>query len=95
MSYLRFTNDGWYSRLDEDFCEPNVARIADAVAAFWYEQNPKGTVYIGFDTRQNAGSYAAIAAKAQAAWGLRTVVSDGPCPMPALNEAVRDRKSVV
>lgn len=90
MSYLRFTNDGWYSRLDEDFCEPNVARIADAVAAFWYEQNPKGTVYIGFDTRQNAGSYAAIAAKAQAAWGLRTVVSDGPCPMPALNEAVRE-----
>ena len=90
MSYLRFTNDGWYSRLDEDFTEPNVARIADAVAAFWYEQNPKGTVYIGFDTRQNAASYAAIAAKAQAAWGLKVVVSDGPCPMPALNQAVRE-----
>lgn len=89
MRYLRFTNDGWYARYDDGLNKHNVRRIADAAAAYWADLHGAGTVYIGYDTRRRAAEFADEAASVVGSWGLDVVVSDGPCPMPALNHAVR------
>ena len=49
-----------------------------------YADNPGGTVLVGFDTRFEAGSFAAAAAEVLASHGLKARVSDAYLPTPAL-----------
>lgn len=95
MRYIRFNNDGWYARYDDGLNKTNVVRVADAAAARWADVFGGGTVHIGYDTRRHAPELAAAAAAAVGAWGLDARLSDGPCPMPALNFATRSDPSAV
>ncbi|MEY8437740.1 phosphoglucomutase [Atopobiaceae bacterium 24-176] len=95
MRYIRFSNDGWYARYDDGLNETNVVRVADAAAARWADLYGGGTVHIGYDTRRDAPKLAAAAAAAVGAWGLEARLSNGPCPMPALNLVTRTDASAV
>ncbi len=95
MGPIRFGTDGWRARYDADFTEENVARVAGAVARTLARSNPRGTLYIGYDTRRDARAFAELAAGAAAGEGLSVVLSDSFCPIPALGWTVaRDPASV-
>ena len=66
---IHFGTDGWRARLDGDFTEENVIRVADAAGAMWSESYPYATVYIGYDTRPDAVRFARLAAQVISAHG--------------------------
>lgn len=85
---LHFTSDGWQSRLDEDFTEENVARIAEAAGRVWSRALPGAIVYVGYDARPEAERFACLAGRVLAGYGLAVMVSDRYVPTPALSWAV-------
>ncbi len=85
---ISFGTDGWRARLDGDFTEENVVRIADAAGALWAQTTPGAIVYVGFDTRPGAERYAVLAGEVLAAHGIVAKVSTKPSPMPAISWAV-------
>ena len=80
--------DGWKARLDGDFTEENVARLADAAGALWDRDNPGSTVYVAYDARPEAKEFARLAAEVLSAYGLVVKLTDTATPMPALSWAV-------
>lgn len=62
----------------------NVMRMADGLGAAWSEESPGGRILVGYDTRPGAGDFARVAGEVLAAWGFEVLVSDRPCPTPAL-----------
>lgn len=92
---IRFGTDGWRAVIGEDFTYDNVRRVADAAGRIIAAENPGGTVLVGYDTRFEAGSFAAAAAEVLAGHGLVAKVSDRYLPTPALCWAVaRDDAAV-
>ena len=85
---IHFGTDGWRARLDGDFTEENVIRVADAAGAMWSESYPYATVYIGYDTRPDAVRFARLAAQVISAHGLVAKLADRPTPAPAVSWAV-------
>lgn len=83
---IHFGTDGWRARLDGDFTEENVARIAHAAGKLWSGQVCR-SVYIGYDTRPQAVGFARIAAEVIAAMGFTARLTDRPVPAPALSWA--------
>lgn len=81
---ISFGTDGWRARLDGDFTEENLIRIADAAGSYWARRTPGAIVYVGFDTRPGAEDFAVLAGRVLAARGLVVKVSDRPSPMPAV-----------
>lgn len=84
---IHFGTDGWRARLDGDFSEENVVRIADAAGLLWGSQFQGGTVYVGFDTRPEAPRFARLAAEVLGTHGLSVRLSDRPVPSPAVSWA--------
>ncbi len=94
-SDIHFGTDGWRAVIGEDFTYANLRRVADAAGRVIAEQNPGGTVLVGYDTRFEAGSFADAAAEVLATHGLTAKVSDRYLPTPALCWAVaRDDAAV-
>lgn len=85
---IHFGIDGWRGRIDEDFTDDNVARVADAAGRVWERRQPGATVYIGFDTRPAARGFAIRAAEVLAAHDLRVKLCRRYLPTPALSWAV-------
>lgn len=82
---IRFGNDGWVARFDDGFTADNVARLAEALAVSWADEQPGAHVYVGFDTRHSAREHAHIVAAALAAYGLQVQCSNRPVPTPVLS----------
>ncbi len=92
---IRFGTDGWRAIIGDDFTCANLRRVADASARVFAEDHPGGLVIVGYDTRFEAGSFAAAAAEALAARGLRVKLSDRYLPTPALCRSVaRDEDAI-
>lgn len=85
---IHFGTDGWRARLDGDFTEESLVRMADAVGAVWSRRAPGAIVYVGYDTRAAAESFACLAGRVLAAHGLVAMVGDRPAPMPAVSWTV-------
>ena len=81
---IRFGTDGWRAVIGADFTYESLRRVADAAARVFSADNPGGTILVGYDTRFEAGSFAAAAAEVMAAHGLTVKVSDRYLPTPAL-----------
>ena len=92
---IRFGNDGWHARLDEDFTRANVARVADALGLIWGDAHPGATVFVGYDTRHGARAFALEAAGVLAGYGLDVRLSDAACPTPAVGWACSREPSAV
>ncbi len=92
---IRFGTDGWRAVIGEDFTYDSLRRVADAAGRVISADSPGGTVLIGYDTRFEAGSFAAAAAEVLSTHGLTVKVSDRYLPTPALCWAVlRDDAAV-
>lgn len=85
---ITFGTDGWRARLDGDFTDENLIRLADAAGAWWARQAPGALIYVGYDTRPGAERFAVLAGEVLAGHGLVAKVSDRPAPMPAVSWAV-------
>lgn len=88
MRIIRFNNKGWRARFDDGFDEDNLSRIADAFGYIWSDAHPGATILVGYDTRFNGRGLAGVVAGVLASYGLHVVVSDAPCPTPALGFGV-------
>ena len=92
---IRFGTDGWRAVIGADYTYDNVRRVADAAGRVFSADNPGGTVLVGFDTRFEAGSFAAAAAEVLAAHGLTVRVSDAYLPTPALCWSVKQADDAI
>lgn len=81
---IRFGNDGWHARLDGDFNEVNVARVADALGLYWADKAPGCTIYVGYDTRHGMRALARLAGEVIASYGLHVCLSATVAPTPAV-----------
>jgi phosphomannomutase len=94
---IRFGTDGWRAIIGEDFTVESLARVVEAAAKVFKEDNPacfatdsrdeddaRPILYLGYDCRENAESYAVLAALILASYGFRVLLSDSYCPTPAL-----------
>lgn len=91
---IHFGTDGWFARRDGDFTDESVARIAAAAAELWARVRPGDIVYIAYDARRDAESFALLAGRVLAAYGLTAMVSNTVAPTPALAWTVgRDPRS--
>ncbi|MBR3328637.1 MAG: phosphoglucomutase [Atopobiaceae bacterium] len=95
MRIIRFNNKGWRARFDDGFNEENVARATDAFAYIWADAHPGATVLVGYDTRFSGKRFAEVAGGVLSSYGLKAIVSDMPCPTPALGwSTARDPHAV-
>src|SRR5512133_2673164 len=92
---IHFGTDGWRAVIGEDFTYDSLRRVADAAGRVIAADSPGGTVLIGYDTRFEAGSFAAAAAEILATHGVTAKVSDRFLPTPALCWAVSRDDSAV
>ncbi len=83
-SSIRFGTDGWRAVIGDEFTYDNVRRVADAAGRAWAAEHPGGVVLVGYDTRFEAGSFAAAASEVLASHGLSVRLSDRYLPTPAL-----------
>ena len=92
---IHFGTDGWRAVIGNDFTYESLRRVADAAGRVFAQDNPGGTILVGYDTRFEAGSFAAAAAEVLAGHGLTVKVSDRYLPTPALCFSVaRDEAAV-
>ncbi len=92
---IHFGTDGWRAVIGADFTYDSLRRVADAAARVFAAEHPGGTILVGYDTRFEAGSFAAAAAEVMAGHGLTVKVSDRYLPTPALCFSVaRDEAAV-
>ena len=86
---IHFGTDGWRAVIGADYTYDSLRRVAAAAGRVFAADDPGGTVIIGFDTRFQAGAFAAAAAEVIASPGLKVLVSDRYCPTPALCWSVK------
>lgn len=92
---IKFGTDGWRAVIADDFTYESLRRVADATGRVFAARHPGGRVFVGYDTRFEAGSFAAAAAEVLASHGLAVVLSDRYMPTPALCWSVaRDEKAI-
>jgi phosphomannomutase len=84
---IKFGTDGWRAVIAETFTYENVRRIADAAGRVFAEDAPGCHVVVGYDTRFEAGSFAAATSAVLASHGLRVTLSDRAVPTPTLSWA--------
>lgn len=90
MHVIHFDTSGWRARFDDGFDEESVGRIASSLGLAWGTScdAPANVVYVAFDTRHDSRRLALLAAGTLASFGLRVLVSNVPCPTPALGWSV-------
>jgi len=81
---IKFGTDGWRAVIAQDFTYDNLRRVADAAGRVFAQDSPGGRIIVGYDTRFQAGAFAAAAAEVLATHGLDVVLSDRYVPTPAL-----------
>jgi phosphomannomutase len=88
-SPVRFGTDGWRGIIGEDFTEANAARVVQAAADAWAEEEaPARPLVVGYDTRARSREVADLAAEILAANGRRVVLADRPVPTPLVSFTV-------
>jgi len=97
MSEIKFGTDGWRAIISDDFTFANVEIVAQAVADFVNSKKSdpvyrKKKLAIGYDTRFLSDKYARRMASIFAANGISVVLSDMPCPTPALSYYVKKNR---
>jgi phosphomannomutase len=85
---IRFGTDGWRAIIAEEFTFANVRRVAGAVEGAMRDL-PGGDgpapVIVGYDTRFLSRRFAESVAGTLMAAGRRVLLSDRPCPTPAVS----------
>src|SRR6185436_18258101 len=81
----------WRAIIAEDFTFANVARVAQAAAEAWRDDDGgrSGRVVIGYDRRFLSDQFARVTAEVFLGNGYSVVLADAPTPTPAVSFAVR------
>ncbi len=90
MAYIRFTNDGWYSRCSLAEAKEVALRVASACAEIWAHDDRGSRAYVAFDTRAGSAEIARAVASFLGSEGLSVHLAEAPTPMPALNLALAE-----
>jgi alpha-D-glucose phosphate-specific phosphoglucomutase len=89
---IKFGTDGWRGIIADDFTFDNVRRVAGAIAAYISKnEDARGGVIVGYDTRFASQRAAQIAAEVIAAAGLPVTLANDYTPTPAVSFAVKDK----
>lgn len=85
---IHFGTDGWRAIIGEDFTEDSLVRAVDAASKIFKEEcssDPQNySIIVGHDCRQDAHSYAQLAAEVIASHGFTVLLTKDYCPTPAL-----------
>ncbi|MGA2572619.1 MAG: phosphoglucomutase/phosphomannomutase family protein [Candidatus Methanomethylicaceae archaeon] len=81
MDTIRFGTDGWRSRMDDDFTDSNVRRVAEGIADYIVATKGK-RVFVGYDGRARSRNFAETCATVLATNGIESLISPRPVPTP-------------
>jgi phosphomannomutase len=93
MSEIEFGTDGWRAVIAEEYTFANLARVAQATAA-WLRGTRGGddpAVVVGHDARFLGRRFAVRAARVLAAEGVHVVLGEGVTATPAVSHATQAR----
>ncbi len=80
---IRFGTDGWRAVIADEFTFANVRRVARAIDRVMPASD--GPVPIGYDTRFQSDAFARAVAGVLGAAGRPVILSERPCPTPAVS----------
>jgi phosphomannomutase len=87
---ISFGTDGWRATLDV-FTDERVRMVGQAVATYLREQEPGGTVVVGYDARESSPGFAEELSRVLAANGFDVLVPPRDLPTPVVGWTVRER----
>jgi alpha-D-glucose phosphate-specific phosphoglucomutase len=91
---IKFGTDGWRAIIAEDFTFANARIVANAIARYVIRsEDARQGVIIGYDHRFASDTVAAAVADTISATGIPVLLTDKPCPTPAVSFLVRDRQA--
>jgi phosphomannomutase len=91
LASIKFGTDGWRAVIARDYTFENVARVAQAYAAYLLEAgNTEPFVVIGYDRRFLSEMFAQRAAEVLAGNGLRVSLFAEAAPTPLISWAVKE-----
>ena len=82
---VKFGTSGHRGQLGNGFCEMHALSIAQAVAKMHLEDNIKGKILVGGDTRLMSKATAELCAQVLTANGLKVILPDIPVPTPVFS----------
>jgi phosphoglucomutase len=82
---VKFGTSGHRGKLGQGFCHLHAKAIAQAVSRLHKEQNIKGPVLVGGDTRLMSKDTAKICAQVLTANGHKVILTDMPLPTPVFS----------
>ncbi|HYS44783.1 MAG TPA: phosphoglucomutase/phosphomannomutase family protein, partial [Geobacteraceae bacterium] len=87
---IKFGTDGWRGVIAREFTFDNVSLVAQATMDYLHEQGLAGKgLVVGYDRRFLSREFAERVVEVAAGNGVRTWLSDGYAPTPAVSWAVR------
>lgn len=98
---VKFGTDGWRAIIGKDFTAESLARVVEAAARIFKEDNPvvaaegAQTLIVGYDCRECAAQYASLAGIILASHGFNVIISHSYCPTPALCWSVANEPEAV
>lgn len=91
---IRFGTSGWRGLFGEEITYPRLRAFVRGAAAWLRDQEPGGTVVVGWDGRFASRPMAETGAALLLDAGLQPVLSREPCPTPVAVHAIRRRRAV-
>jgi len=89
---IKFGTDGWRGIIADDFTYQNVRYAAQGIANY-LRQKEDPSVVIGYDCRFSADRFAAEIARAMAAAGIKTFLTDAPSPTQTSSWTILELKA--
>ncbi|MCX5783497.1 MAG: phosphoglucomutase, alpha-D-glucose phosphate-specific [Elusimicrobia bacterium] len=86
--HIKFGTSGHRGKLGAGFSQFHAQAIAQAVARFHLEENIKGPVLVGGDTRLMSDETSLICAEVLAANGIPVILADNPLPTPVFSSEI-------
>ncbi len=88
---IKFGTDGWRGVIADTFTFDNVRTVSQATADYLRTLGkPEVRVVIGYDTRFQSETFAALAAEVLAANGIHVVLSTRAIPSPCVSWAIKE-----
>lgn len=90
METIRFGTDGWRATLEE-FTEPRVRTVGQAVATYLRDEGLEGSVVVGYDARETSRGFAEELARVLCANGFDVIMPERDRPTPLVAHAIVER----
>ena len=87
---ISFGTDGWRATLEE-FTEPRLRRVGQAVATYLDEEGREGAVAVGYDARESSPGFAHALAETLSEAGRDVLLPERDRPTPLVAFAIVDR----